>query len=594
MRSDSPGSPAVPPPQLRPTCRSLGARRRLRLLTAVICIPAAVAATASCDGSSPGHRDAAGGPAHAWAGVSTLASSPVAGQPPAPPSTAVYTQRGSNSRVGWNYSEKTLNTHNVNVADFGRVVTYPVNGKVYAQPLFVPGLHIDGGVHNVVIVATQTDNVYAFDADATGPAPAPLWHTSFLVHGATPVNTTTILSCPYIVPTIGIINTPVIDGATDTMYLVAVTLQNSQMVDTLHAIDISTGRDRVPPVVIQASAHGTGMGASHGVLRFDAHKEQPHAALLYLSGVVYIAFASYCDRPPNHGWVLGYRGGDLRQVVVYNTTPNSYDGGIWQSATGMAADSTGNMFAMTANGGFDLGTGGHDASDTLVELRRAGGTLRLMDYFTPYYQACLNNGDQDFGSAGPLLLPHEVLAIGKEGAITVLNRASLGGYHTIPDPCHHMNDTHVDHAIQELPPQTVVGGVWGAETYWQGAHQAFVYTAGESDHIKAWRLVHGKLVSPPASFAAETLDYPGATLVGSSKGVNPQSAILWVTDQEKGTALRAYSATNLAHELYNSQENAARDGLPRNGYDNFCAATVADGRVFVGTSGELAVYGLLK
>jgi hypothetical protein len=544
----------------------------------------AVGLAASCSNGAPNLN---------WSGrvVVTAAAYQVPGSQAAPASTAVLTQRGSASRVGWNSDETTLNQHNVNASDFGKRVAYPVDGKIYAQPLFVPGLRVDGRVHNVVIVATEADSVYAFDADAAGAPPAPLWHTSFLVHGAVAVNAANDLTCTSIAPTVGITGTPVIDPATDTMYLIATMKVNGQIVDYLHALSITTGRDRMRPVQIQASVHGTGMGSTKGIITFSAFREQQHMGLLLDHGVVYAGFSSYCGHVPYHGWVLGYQASDLHQVVVYNDTRNSWGGGIWQSATGLAADAAGNIYFITGNGPFDLNAGGPDAGDTVLEMRPGHGTLAVVQYFTPFYQACLAEKDQDYGSGAPLLLPNEIIAIGKEGAIAVINRSGFGGYHTIRHPCSHMNETDVDHVIQELPPQTAVGGIWSAETTWTGPSGQYVYTAGQADHLKAWHLVNGKLVGHWTSRAHESLVYPGGIPVGSSDGGNPASAIVWILDQEHGPALRAYSASNVSDELYNTQQDAARDGIP--GYDNFCVPTVADGHVFVGTTGELLIYGLL-
>ncbi|MGH3159928.1 MAG: hypothetical protein ACRDNF_25590 [Streptosporangiaceae bacterium] len=520
----------------------------------------------------------------------TTAAYQVPGATAAPADTAVLTQRGSSSRVGWNGNETTLNDRNVNSRDFGKVMAYPVDGKIYSQPLFVPGLRVDGKVHNVVIVTTEKDSVYAFDADAVGTAPAPLWHTSFLVHGAVPVPDN-YLSCTSITPGFGITGTPVIDPATGTLYVVAVMKVGGTMVDYLHALDISTGRDRMPPVELQASVSGTGMGSHDGVVTFVPREEQQHMALLLDNGVVYIGFASYCDRDPFHGWILGYRASDLHQEVVYNATPDGVNGGVWQSATGIAADRAGDLIFVTGDGTFDLSRGGADAGDSVMEMRPDHGTLAVVQSFTPYYQACLAATDQDFGSGAPLLLPKEIIAIGKEGAFDVISRSGFGGYHTIPHACSHMNETDVDHIIQVTPPQTVIGGVWSAETTWTGPDGQFVYTAGAADHLKAWRLVNGKIVTPAAAHAPQTLDYPGGIPIGSSDGSNPATAIVWIMDQEKDPALRAYPASNVADELYNTEQDSSRDSIP--GYDNFCVPTVADGRVFVGTTGELLIYGLL-
>lgn len=521
----------------------------------------------------------------------TAAGYTVRGGPPAPAATAVLTQRGNASRVGWNNDETVLNDHDVKAGSFGRRVSYPVDGKIYSQPLFVPGLHIDGGVHNVVIVTTERDSIYAFDADATGAAPAPLWHTSFLVHGARPVRAVGDLTCTSITPTVGITGTPVIDAATGTLYVIATMVVNGTIEDYLHAIGIATGRDRRRPVLITAQVNGHGIGADGGVIKFDARLEQQHMGLLLDNGVVYAGFASYCGRQPYHGWVLGYRASDLHQAVVYNDTRDSWGGGIWQSATGLAADAAGNIYFITGNGPFDLASGGVDAGDTVLEMRPAHGTLVVVDYFSPFYQSCLADKDQDYGSGAPLLLGREIIAVGKEGAIEVINRASFGGYHTIRNPCQHMDRTDVDHVIQDLPPQTAVGGIWSAETSWAGPSGQYVYTAGQADHLRGWRLVNGKLATPSASHASETMDYPGGIPVGSSDGGRASTAIVWILDDEDGPALRAYNASNLADELWNSRQDKRHDAIP--GYDNFCVPTVADGRVFVGTSGELIIYGLL-
>jgi hypothetical protein len=333
------------------------------------------------------------------------------------------------------------------------------------------------------------------------------------------------------------------------------------------------------------------MGSKHGVVAFSAREEQQHAALLLDHGVVYASFASYCDRDPFHGWILGYQADTLKRVVDYNASPNGVNGGVWQSATGLVATKSGDLVFITGDGTFDLAGGGQDAADSVLEMKPGKGTLVVMNYYTPFYQACLAAKDQDFGSGAPLLLPKEIIAIGKEGAFDVLRRSNFGGYHTIPDPCSHMNDTHVDHIFQETPPQTVVGGVWSAETTWTDPSGQYVYVAGEADHLKAWPLVNGRIAAKPSSQAPETMVYPGGIPVGSSNGSDPGSAIVWILDQEKGPALRAYSASNLADELYNTKQDPSRDAIP--GYDNFTLPTVADGRVYVGTSGELLVYGLL-
>ncbi|HEV2370802.1 MAG TPA: hypothetical protein VGS19_01420 [Streptosporangiaceae bacterium] len=547
------------------------------------------AGLAACGG---GHHSSVS--AQAWPGAVTTGSPQVPGDPAAPADTAVYTQRGSNSRVGWNYHETTLNTHDVTPSGFGRVASFPVKGKIYSQPLYAPGLRVGGVTRNVVIVTTEDDQVYAFDADATGSQPALLWHTNFLVHGATAVDDARTLHCgDYILPTVGITGTPVIDPATGRMYLITVMSEGSRVVDAMHAISITTGHDVIKPVVLRASVPGRGMGSSHGRVPFDPLTADQHAGLLLDNGVVYAAFSGYCDRPPNHGWILGYLASDLHQAVAYNDTPDGASGGIWQAATALVADSSGTMFVTTSNGPFNLATGGTSASDSLLELRRSGSTLKVVDYFTPYYQKCMEDEDGDFSSSAALLVGNnEIISTNKTGALYVLDRSHLGGYHTIPHlNCLHLTDPSADHIIQETPQGTINGGVWGMQTYFTATTGQYLYTAGVASRIQAWRLANGKIVLPATAHSPERLSYPGSIPVGSSDGASPGTAIVWALTKTSHPTLRAFTATDLSHELWNSDEGAAANQVPS--CDNFILPTIANGRVYLGTSGELLVYGLL-
>jgi hypothetical protein len=514
---------------------------------------------------------------------------------PAAASSAVLTQRGDNARTGWNEHETALNTSNVNVAHFGRRMLYPVDGKIYAQPLFVPNLAIRGITYNVVIVATEHDSVYAFDADAR-TAEAPLWHTSFPGKGITTVSSTRDVRCQSISPEFGITGTPVIDPASRTLYVVAATHEGTGLVYRLHALDITTGSEKQPSMRIQASVAGTGDDATAGKVVFNERLEQMHMGLLLLNGVVYASFASYCDKYPFHGWILGYRASDLQQVIVYNSTPNGWGGGIWESASGLTADEAGNLYYLSGNGSFNLNTGGPNAGNSLVKLRPENGVLKMVDYFTPFNQVCTLAHDVDLGSGTPLLLPGQdgIVAIGKEGRIYIVNRNHLGGYQAVHDPCSRQQQprTDIDHVLQEFPPYTLPEGFWGSVAYWSAPTGQYIYTAGNMDHLKAWKIVNDRLEPAPTSQAPETLNYPGAIPVVSSNQRVPGTGIVWLLDQENGEVLRAYDATNLTHEFYSSRQNANRDGLQD--YDNFNVPTIANGEVFVGTSGSLAIFRLLE
>jgi hypothetical protein len=338
----------------------------------------------------------------------------------APANTAVTTYRNDNSRDGQYSSETILNTSNVNVSDFGKRVSYPVDGQVYAQPLYLPNLTIGGSVHNVVFAATENDTVYAFDADATS-AGAPLWKTSLLPSGATAVPFSAV-SCGDLQPVIGITSTPVIDPATNAMYVVAYDDEGGNLVYRLHALNILTGQDISPPIVISGSAPGTGVGSSGGVVSFNPATNRQRTALILANGKIYVSFSSFCDNGAYHGWILSYsyNGSSFTQVNAYDDTPNGSDGGIWGGDSGLNADTSGNIYFASGNGTFDANTGGPDYGDSVVRLN---SSLQVQDYFTPYNQQCLNQGDVDLGSGGPLLIQgaNALITAGKEGRPYVIN-----------------------------------------------------------------------------------------------------------------------------------------------------------------------------
>jgi len=499
---------------------------------------------------------------------------------------SVTTYHNDLARAGQNLRESILTPANVNPAQFGLVFVQPVDGYIYAQPLYVPDLSIGGQTHNVVFVATENDSVYAFDADsAKGANASPLWQVSFI----SPPSVTTVdsagdIECADLVPQIGITGTPVIDTSTGTLYVVAKTKENGVFFQRLHALDIRTGSEKFGgPVAIQATVQGTG-----GQIPFDALHQNQRPGLLLGNGVVYIAFAAHCDHPPFHGWVLGYNASNLQQVAVWNSTPNGSDGGVWQGGGAPAADSAGIYFA-TGNGTFDGNTGGQDWGDTILKLSGpTGGTLQTLSYFTPFNQDVLATGDVDLGSGGVVLLPdlpagsahqHLLVQSGKDKIVHLVDRDNMGGY----------NST-TDQVVQEILGATTYG-VWGMPAYWNNT----VYFGGQNDNLKAFSFNasgSGLLSSSPVSYSQEVFGYPGPTPSISAKGSG--NGILWAVQTDAyawyGPAvLRAYDATNLANELYNSTQNGSTDRLGP--AVKFAAVTVVNGKVYVGTATELAVFG---
>jgi hypothetical protein len=507
----------------------------------------------------------------------------------APANSAVLTYRNDNGRTGQYPNETLLNTSNVNVSQFGRRVLYPVDGQLYAQPLYVPNLTIGGSVHNVVFAATENDTVYAFDADQTS-AVAPLWKTSLLPSGATAVPYTAV-SCGDLTPVIGITGTPVIDPATNTMYVVTYDDEGGTLVYRLHALNILTGQDISPPIVIRASAPGTGAGSSGGTVSFNAGLNRQRTGLVLANGKVYVAFSSFCDNGNYHGWILSYayNGSAFQQVNAYAVTPNGIQGGIWGGDAGLDADSVGNLYYVSGNGTFDANTGGPDYGDSFVRLN---GALQNQDYFTPFNQACLSQADEDLGSGGPLLLTgaNALIGAGKEGRPYVVSTTNMGGYTADPNlTCGgsaEENRTNVDKVQQELAPGTV-GSDFSTPAFWNGSSGQYVYFTSVNGPTWAFSWNGSKLSTTPTSTSANG---NGGSPVVSSNGTAAGTGIVWKIDY--GSELHAYDASNLATELYNSNQDASRDGL--SGYVKFSSVVVANGEVFVGLSSSLAIFGQLS
>lgn len=511
-------------------------------------------------------------------------------------SVSITTWHDDVARTGMNASETQLTPTNVRSASFGKLFSYPVDGQQYAEPLYVSNLNMGAlGTHDVVFVATQHNSVYAFDADSNAGANGGLlWHINLGNPATTP--------SPYIggrygpwtlvTPYIGIEGTPVIDPATNTMYLDSFTNDGPGLYSHhIYAIDITTGNNRVPPVLVQASVPGNGAGSTDGkTVPFIANRQQQRPALTLLNGVVYVAYGSFDDTDPHHGWILGYDAATLQLRQVFNTTPNllnppgpnAGEGPIWQSGAGLSSDGS-SLYAITGNGDFDthLNAQGFPIAaayaDSFIKVSAANDSLNLTDYFTPDNEQALTDADNDLGSAGAMVLPdsagsaahpHLLIGVGKEGVIFVLDRDNLGKF-----------SPTTNQVLQQIPLHS---GSWSNPAYFNGR----VYFHGVGDVLKAYSLTNGVLSSNPVASATGTYAYPGATPAISANGTS--NGIIW--EIQTGGILHAYDATTLA-ELYNSGQAGGRDLL--GSYVKFTTPTVADGKVFVGTANSVAIFGLL-
>jgi hypothetical protein len=531
--------------------------------------------------------------------------------------SGVLTYHNNLSRDGTNIHEFALTPSSVNVSSFGKLFSCQADGAIYAQPLWVPNLTVAGSSHNVIIVGTQHESLYAFDADA---APCKmLWHANLIdsAHGGTSGETSVpsagagaLVGNGFgdISPEVGITGTPVIDPTTNTLYVVSKSVNaGTQFFQRLHAIDLTTGNERVTPQSIDSSISvpGTGAGSLAGQVAFDPRNESQRPGLVLSNALVYVAWASHEDHDPYHGWVIGFDASTLAPVsnAVFNTTPNqvgtlSYSrGGIWMGGGAPAIDSTGYLFFITGNGTFDANTGGSNYGDSVVKLSTAGG-LSVADYFTPLDQASLDANDTDFGSGAATILvdqpagpvAHLVIGGGKQGNLFLLNRDNMGKF-----------SSSTNNVIQTV---NVGNSIFATPVFWQNS----LYVAGVGPLKQfAFNSSTGKFNGAPFSQSSTNYKFPGATPSLSSNGAT--NGIIWALDnglyctpQSPGcgaAVLHAYDATNLAAELWNSSQAPANRDVAGHSV-KFTVPTVANGRVYVGTRGndstvlgELEVYGLL-
>lgn len=486
-----------------------------------------------------------------------------------------------NSRTNANLQETALTPATVKVGNFGKLGTLPVNGRVYAHPLYVSGLAIPGqGTHNVVFVLTMHNSVYAYDADAMSP-PVLLWHVNF---GPSVPSNTVQVGYSDITPEVGILSTGAIDLQRQALYVVSATLspggeQGDSIVYQLHALDLTTGAEVLGgPTVIQASVQGTGDGSTLlGSLAFDPQMHIQRPGLLLANGAVYLAFGSHADDPPWHGWLMSYNASDLsQQLSAQATTPNSYGGSIWQAGAGLAADDSGDIYALTGNGFFD---GTTDFGNSFLKFTGAAATLAA--WFAPPNWQMLAEYDYDV-VAGPAIIPGTHLLVGgdKYGELYLVDGDSLG-----TDPSGADGSAQIIQGVQ-------VGGIFTLAV-WNRTDGAYIYLQEDGTVVKCYQVSGASLNPTPVSVSALTFQSPPFDgLAISANGGQPGTGILWeTTTGPSGGRLHAYDAGNLTNELWNSDLSGGPDILES--FAKFAVPTVVNGKVYVPTwSNGIAVYGL--
>jgi hypothetical protein len=527
----------------------------------------------------------------------------------------VFTYHNDLARDGVNAQEYALTPKSVNTASFGKLFSCNADGAIYAQPLWVANLSIGGRRRNVVLVATQHDSLYEFDAD-TIPC-LQLWKVSLIdtSHGASSgeVSVAHYLvgsGGPFINPEVGVVGTPVIDPASGIVYAVSMSTNPSgtSFYHRLHAIDIATGNEKTgSPVLVTANSPGTGSGGT--TVAFTSRQELQRAGLALVNGSIYVAWASFGDKDPWYGWIMAYKynAGLLAQTSVLNVAPNNRGAGIWMSGGAPAVDVTGNIYITTGNN-VTAGSGPpNDCGDCVLKL---SGGLTVSDWFLPSDYMSLASNDLDLGSGGAAVLlnlptgpfPHLVLTGGKDGTLYVLNADHLGG----------AGDSK---AVQYFPisPPDPSGGIFATPAFWNNA--MFIAPAGQPMQAYAFDTAADKFnpITPTSQSPTKYLE-PGSTPSVSASG-SSSNGIVWAIDNSTShscvtesvgcgpAVLRAYDATSVAKELWNSAmtgNDAAGNAV------KFTVPTVANGKVYIGTrgnntggvygsttvSGELDVYGL--
>jgi outer membrane protein assembly factor BamB len=454
----------------------------------------------------------------------------------------VLTQHNDNARTGSTVDETILNTSNVNVNEFGKLLSVGVDGQVYAQPLYVSNVSIGGGTHNVVYVATENNSVYAFDADSG----ATYWHKNF----GTPFSST----CSDLSPVVGITGTPVIDLSSSTLYVDSKLASGPS--HKLHALSIIDGSEKFGgPVTISASS-------------FSASIQHQRPGLLLLNGVVYLAFGSHCDGGAYHGFLMAFDAGTLSHLHTLNTTPTGSQGSIWQSGMGPAADGAGNIYVITGNGSWD---GSSNFGESYLKL---SGTLSVLDFFTPSNWASLNSGDTDLGAGGAVLVPsHFIVGLGKDGNLHLVDQNSMG---------------HLGGGVQSFSAASGGDTVGMSPIYWQGPSKQYIFVGHSNSPTKSFEFTGSSINTTPLGTNSVTQNDRAGGMSLSANGTT--AGILWTIGTD--SKVRAYDAVNFPTLLWDSGQNSSRDAMGT--YVKFVAPTIANGKVYVATQNSLVVYGLLS
>ena len=519
---------------------------------------------------------------------------------------SVLTQHNNLNRTGWNDKETILNHSNITSGKFGCIGTLGVDDEVYAQPLVVNHLTIGNYTGSVLYVATVNNSMYAFDGEDVSRG-APLWQINLSPPGQRAPNIFDLNDATEGSPCggnyrdfsgrFGIVGTPVIDTASNTLYVATKTVDNNgNFYAYINALDIKTGLHKQgSPHLISAGVDGNGAGTLNGKIAFRAKYQNQRPALLLYNNTVYVASASHCDWGPFHGWILGFDANTLNLKYTYNATPDGWAGGIWMAGQGISIGGDGNLYVVTGNGTTNPDNtnpiGGR--SESLIKL---SPQLAQLDWFTPSNYDYLDQRDLDYGSDGALIIPNSTLTISgsKEGISYVVDYKNMGKFNPA--------NAQVKDTLEFNPGRVGFVHVHGSPVYANLSTGEFVYAWAENFKMRQFTFQRstGTFLKTYKQ-GSRNLDngMPGAMLSGSSNGTDTSSAILWACFPFSGNAnnqvrpgtIAAYNAGDVsAGELWNSDMDK-NDAIGN--FAKFNTPTIANGKVYAPTfSKEIKVYGL--
>ncbi|MBV8740909.1 MAG: hypothetical protein JOZ12_03945 [Sinobacteraceae bacterium] len=444
----------------------------------------------------------------------------------------VLTYHDDAERTGLNNVESVLTPSRVASDAFSKLNTVSFSGHPDAQPLVVSAQTWEAlgyGAqypHDVVYVATESNDLFAIDG-VTGKI---LLQRNF----GTPVAQANLpADCRNNPATVGINSTPVIDLASKAIYLISYGQESNGSTFRVHKINLVDLSDNLPSVVVA----GTGRLSDGSTINFAAAYQRQRPGLLLANGNLYAGFGSFCDQASNYsrGWVLGWNASNLSALpaaLMEQQTTAQIGGGlqttdvgivdflssIWQSGYGLAADSSGYIYAQTGN------SSGHIANnypDSVVKLPAKLGTVS--DSFTPSNFAALDAADEERGSAGVMVVPdqpnglHFAVAPGKDGRMFLLNRDALGGY---------VANGH------DVPPHVTTAGCWCGPDYYVGSDDQARVVLSSGIQVQTWTLpatATGNLTADASAvqIPAGSSGDPGFMSAVSSYGSLADSAVIW-------------------------------------------------------------------